>query len=178
MTGHAVNDIQIRAAAPDDFEAIWEIFRHHLEAGETYPFDSMPRDAAHDYWLGAGVASYVAVLASGRVLGMYRLVPNQADRGAHVANASYMVSPAAQGVGVGKLMGAHSLLEARRLGYLAMQFNYVISTNTVAVALWKKLGFTIAATLPGAYRHKQLGYVDAYVMYQALDERANWPEPE
>ena len=178
MTGHAVNDIQIRAATPDDFEAIWEIFLHHLDAGETYPFDSMSRDAAHAYWLGAGVATFVAVLASGRVLGMYRLVPNQVGRGAHVANASYMVSPAAQGVGVGKLMGAHSLDQARRLGYLAMQFNYVISTNTVAVALWKKLGFAIAGTLPGAYRHQQLGYVDAYLMYRLLDEQANWPEPE
>jgi L-amino acid N-acyltransferase YncA len=178
MTGTAVNDIQIRAATPDDFAAIREIFDHHLNAGETYPFDSMAPDAAYAYWLGQGVSTFVAVLASGRVLGMYRLVPNQVGRGDHVANASYMVSPAAQGVGVGKLLGTHSLDQARREGYLAMQFNYVISTNTVAVALWKKIGFAIVATLPGAFRHRQLGYVDAYVMYRVLDDRANWPEPE
>jgi ribosomal protein S18 acetylase RimI-like enzyme len=106
---------------------------------------------------------------------MYKLGPNQVGRGAHVANASYMVSPAAQGVGVGRLLGEHSLAEARRQGYLAMQFNYVVSTNTAAVKLWKKLGFSIVGTLPKAFRHTRLGYVDAYVMYQLLDDPGNWP---
>jgi ribosomal protein S18 acetylase RimI-like enzyme len=86
-----------------------------------------------------------------------------------------MVSPSAQGAGVGRMLGEHSLLEARRLGYLAMQFNYVVSTNTAAVRLWKKLGFSIVGTLPKAYRHKRLGYVDAYVMYQLLQDPDHWP---
>ena len=98
-----------------------------------------------------------------------------APRGRHVANASYMVSPAAQGAGVGRLLGEHSMLEARSQGYLAMQFNYVVSTNTAAVMLWKKLGFAIVGTLPKAFRHKRLGYVDAYVMYQLLQDPDHWP---
>ncbi len=71
---------------------------------------------------------------------MYKLIPNRRDLGAHVANASFMVDPAAQGQGVGRAMGAHCLREARRAGYLAMQFNFVVSTNAPAVALWQKLG--------------------------------------
>jgi L-amino acid N-acyltransferase YncA len=174
-----VNDIQIRAARADDADALWEIFHFHVSAGETYPFASdTSRDTCHDYWLGPNARSFVAVLASGRVLGMYKLSPNQAGRGAHVANASYMVSPAAQGIGIGRLLGMHSLDEARRQGYLAMQFNYVISSNTAALTLWKKLGFAIVGTLPRAYHHRQLGYVDAHVMYRLLDDPANWPEPE
>jgi ribosomal protein S18 acetylase RimI-like enzyme len=86
-----------------------------------------------------------------------------------------MVSPAAQGAGIGRLLGEHSLVEARRQGYLAMQFNYVVSTNTAAIRLWKKLGFSIVGTLPKAYRHKRLGYVDAYVMYQLLQDPDHWP---
>lgn len=172
---HIVSDIQIRPAADADFEAMWHIFSTHLAAGETYMFSSASttREDGYAYWLGAGVSSFVAALGE-RVLGMYRLVPNQPGRGAHVANASYMVSPAAQGGGVGRMLGEHSLAEARRLGYLAMQFNCVVSTNTAALKLWEKLGFSIVGTLPKAFRHKRLGHVDAYVMYRLLD-CGNWP---
>jgi L-amino acid N-acyltransferase YncA len=170
-----VKDIQIRPATSADFEAMWTIFCAHVSAGETYPFGpEVTREAAQMYWFGQGVTSRVATLGE-RVLGMYRVVPNQLGRGRHVANASYMVSPAAQGVGVGRLLGEHSLGEARSQGYLAMQFNYVVSTNVAAVMLWKKLGFSIVGTLPKAFRHKRLGYVDAYVMYQLLQDPDHWP---
>jgi L-amino acid N-acyltransferase YncA len=171
-----VKDIEIRPATDADFDAMWNIFRAHVAAGETYPFTAdTPRDAGYHYWFGTGASTFVAVLASQRVLGMYKLGPNQAGRGAHVANASYMVSPQAQGVGVGRLLGEHSLEEARRQGYLAMQFNYVVSTNAGAVRLWKKLGFGIVGTLPKAFLHHRHGYVDAYVMYQLLHDPASWP---
>ena len=171
-----MKDIEIRPATDADFDAMWSIFRAHVGAGETYPFtsDTAP-EAGYHYWLGGGGSTFVAVLGGARVLGMYKLGPNQVGRGTHVANASYMVSPAAQGVGVGRLLGEHSLAEARRQGYLAMQFNYVVSTNTGAVKLWKKLGFSIVGTLPKAFRHARLGYVDAYVMYQLLEDPGSWP---
>ncbi|MET0856692.1 MAG: GNAT family N-acetyltransferase, partial [Telluria sp.] len=174
--GITLADISIRAAQPEDIDAIWEIFQVHLAAGETYPFDAhTPRSVCEDYWLGPNVSSHVAVDPKGRVLGMYRILPNQPGRGAHVANASYMVGQTAQGRGIGFLMGQHSLAEARRLGYLAMQFNYVVSTNQPAVALWRKLGFSVAGTLPKAYLHERLGYVDALVMYQLLSDPETWP---
>jgi len=171
-----VKDIQIRPALESDFEAIWAIFCAHIVAGESYVFTTgTSREAGHQYWLGPGVKSFVAVSPGGRVLGMYRLVPNQVGRGHHVANASYMVSPSAQGVGIGRRMGEHSIDEARRHGCLAMQFNHVVSTNAAAIGLWKKLGFSIVGTLPKAFRHKRLGYVDAYVMYQLLQDPDHWP---
>ena len=71
--------------------------------------------------------------------------------------------------GIGKQMGEHSLLEARKLGFRAMQFNMVVSTNTHAIKLWQSLGFTIIGTIPQAYRHSSLGYVDAYIMHQLFD---------
>ena len=57
-------------------------------------------------------------------------------------------------------------------GYLAMQFNFVVSTNSGAVRLWERLGYAIVGTLPHAFRHPQAGLVDAYVMYKWLG-----PEP-
>jgi L-amino acid N-acyltransferase YncA len=175
---HTQTPIQVRPALDTDIDALWPIFHAVVEAGESYPFaPGTSREACADYWCNPRTTSFVAVSGDGRVLGMYKLLPNQMDLGAHVANASYMVAPDARGAGVGMLLGRHSLMEARRQGYLAMQFNYVISTNHAAVGLWKKLGFTIVGTLPKAFRHVRLGYVDAYVMYQLLGEPDSWPAP-
>jgi GNAT superfamily N-acetyltransferase len=122
---------------------------------------------ALDYFLGANVHSWVAE-ADGSVVGMYKLISNPRDLGSHVANASFMVAPSAQGCGIGRAMGEHCLGEARRAGYQAMQFNFVVSTNKGAVYLWQELGFTILATQPKAFNHSTLGYVDAYVMHRLL----------
>lgn len=171
-----MKEIELRPAVEADFDAMWAIFQVLVAAGDTYTFDAATtRETCHDYWFGSGVQSFVAVMGSERLLGMYKLVANQVGHGNHVANASFMVDPAAQGVGVGRMMGVHCMAEARRAGFLAMQFNFVVSTNLAAVTLWKKLGFTVVGTLPMAYRHAQLGYVDAYVMYQLLSDPMQWP---
>ena len=102
------------------------------------------------------------------MVGTYTLRPNQPGRGSHVATASYGVEGAARGLGVGRAMGSHSIARARAAGYRAIQFNFVVSTNTAAVRLWKDLGFEVLATLPGAYQHRQLGPVDAYLMWLPL----------
>ncbi|MBP9747310.1 MAG: GNAT family N-acetyltransferase, partial [Saprospiraceae bacterium] len=80
----------------------------------------------------------------------------------------YMVSPQAKGQGIGRSMGIHSLEQARLLGYHAMQFNFVVKTNTVAVNLWKSLGFEIVGEIPSAFKHQTLGYVNVYIMYKSL----------
>jgi len=119
------------------------------------------------YFLGPGITSYVAE-DEGRVVGMYKLIPNRIGRGSHVSNASFMVDPGVHGKGIGRRLGEHCLAEAKRQGYDAMQFNFVVSTNTAGVALWKKLGFEIVGTLPKAFNHSTLGRVDAYVMHRFL----------
>jgi len=65
-------------------------------------------------------------------------------------------------------MGEHCLKEARRLGFRAMQFNFVVSTNESAIRLWQRLGFKIVGTLPEAFRHPEMGYVDVHVMFRSL----------
>lgn len=173
-----MNDFQIRPATETDFNAMWSIFQSHVATGETCTHGPTTcREDCYDYWFGAEAHTFVALQGQERVLGMYRLEPSQAGRGAHVANACYMVSAHAQGIGIGHLLGEHSIGEARRQGYLAMQFNYVVSTNSPAIHLWKRLGFSIVGTLPKAYRHRHLGYVDAYVMYRLLEDPARWPLP-
>jgi GNAT superfamily N-acetyltransferase len=159
---------KVRPASRNDADAIWQIFQAVVACGDTYVFaPDTSRDVAIKYFMGPGISSWVAEI-DGRVLGMYKLIANMPDLGSHVANASFMVDPAAQGKGVGRAMGEHCLAQARAAGYQAMQFNFVVSTNTAGVELWKKLGFAIVGTLPKAFNHARLGLVDAYVMHRFL----------
>jgi ribosomal protein S18 acetylase RimI-like enzyme len=158
----------IRPATPTDGDNVWAIFQAVIRPGDTYVFDpNMSREEALAYWFQPSSHTYV-LEEGGETIGTYILKPNQPALGSHVANAGFMVSPDARGRGAGRRMGEHCLVEARRLGFRAMQFNFVVSTNEHAVRLWKSLGFQVVGTLPGAFRHASRGYVDAYVMYQSL----------
>jgi len=160
--------MKIRKATDADRDAIWKIFHEIVAAGDTYALDpDLSRRNALQYWGGKNAHAYVAE-NGGQVIGTYILRPNQSGGGSHVANAAFMVAPDAQGQGVGRAMGEHCLSEARRLGFRAMQFNFVVSTNESAIRLWQKLGFKIVGTLPGAFRHPEKGEIDVYVMYRAL----------
>jgi L-amino acid N-acyltransferase YncA len=160
--------VEIREATVANRDAIWDIFREVVAASDTYAFDpGMSRQDALGYWFQANTRTYIAE-SSGRILGTYLLRPNQSGGGSHVANAAFMVARDARGQGIGRAMGEHCLSEARRLGFCAMQFNFVVSTNESAIRLWEQLGFKIVGTLPGAFRHPEKAYVDVYVMYRSL----------
>jgi ribosomal protein S18 acetylase RimI-like enzyme len=162
--------ICIRPANLNDTAEIWKILEPVIRAGETY---TLPQDmtelAALEYWFGPGHQVFVAE-AEGEIAGTYFLQANQKGGGAHVANCGYMTAANQTGKGIARAMCLHSLEFARQLGFRAMQFNFVVSTNTRAVKLWESLGFEVAGRLPEAYHHPKLGYVDAYVMHQSLTE--------
>ena len=158
----------IRQASEQDFEDIWAIFSPIVKAGETYAYaPDTSKEVARAIWLEAPRATYVAVEGDS-TLGTYYLKANQSELGAHVCNAGYMVSVEARGKGVGRAMCLHSQTEALKLGFKAMQFNLVVSTNKGAIKLWQDLGFETVGTLPKAFKHSSLGYVDALVMYKWL----------
>ena len=141
-----------------------------IAPGDTYAFDpQMSRQDALTYWFRSDTHTYVAE-QDRHVVGTYILRPNQSGGGSHVANAAFMVASNARGQGIGRAMGEHCLREARRLGFRAMQFNFVVSTNEGAIRLWKQLGFEIVGTLPDAFRDPGKGYVDVYVMFRSLTE--------
>ncbi len=158
----------IRPAEDSDRDAIWAIIGPVIAAGETY---SLPRDLDRgrglDYWFSPAHRVWVAEL-DGRVVGTCYLRANQQGGGAHVANCGFMTLVDVQGRGVARSLCAHALDHARALGFLAMQFNFVVSTNRRAVDLWQSMGFQVVGTLPGAFRHPVHGFVDALVMYRHL----------
>ena len=168
----STSDPQIIPATAEHAEAIWRIFQEVIATGDAYVFESgTTRDEFIAYWFAPSCHPHIALLDD-EVVGSYIVKPNQPGRGSHIANASYMTASAARGQGIAGKMCQHSLQLAKSLGFRAMQFNIVVATNTVAVALWQKHGFSIVGTLPGAFHHATLGYVDAHVMFRGLDDIA------
>lgn len=158
----------IRSANPDDQEAIWEIIAPIIAKGDTYVFHpKSSKEQMLNYWLGKDKYTFVALRAD-KIVGTYVLKDNHPDLGAHITNASYMVHQQHHGQGIGKAMGLHSINKARELGYKAMQFNFVVSTNHGAIKLWQNLGFKVIGTIPEAYQHQQLGLVDALIMHRKI----------
>ena len=160
----------VRLMETEDREAVWSIMRDVIRAGETCAIPlASTRDEALAFWMGRAEAVFVAE-AEGAIVGTYYLKPNQFGHGDHVCNAGYIVASEGRGKGVATEMCAHSLAEARRRGYLAMQFNLVVETNASAVRLWQKMGFEILTTIPNAFRHPAQGLVGAHVMWQWLGD--------
>jgi ribosomal protein S18 acetylase RimI-like enzyme len=158
----------IREVTETDWPALWPILQEAFSSGDTYPYPpDISESDARRAWIDAPAATFVAV-EENEILGTYYLKTNQPGLGSHICNAGYIVGKAARRRGLGRALCAHSMEEARRRGYRAMQFNLVVSTNEGAVRLWKDMGFQVIGTLPRAFNHKELGLVDALVMYQEL----------
>ena len=161
--------MMIRKARKEDFESIWPIFHEIVAAGETYALDpETGKEQAYEKWMAAPEATYV-IEDNGEVLGTYYIKTNQPGGGSHVCNCGYMVSSRARGRGLATQMCEHSQKAALELGFKAMQFNLVVSTNKGAIRLWETLGFKVVGRLPGAFDHPSSGYVDAFVMYKWLE---------
>ena len=168
MEGAHRQALRIRPATPADGPAIWRILEPIIRAGETNALDrDMGEDAALAYWTGPGKTAFVAE-EDGWIAGTYFIQPNQAGGGRHVCNGGYVTAMEATGRGIARRMCLHSLEQAQRQGFKAMQFNFVVSTNVRAVRLWESLGFAIAGRLPQAFAHPVHGYVDALIMFRAL----------
>lgn len=158
----------IRIAHPTDFDQIWPIFQDVARAGDTYGYDpEIDREQAFELWMTLPKRTYV-IEADKNIVGSYYIKTNQAGPGRHVCNCGYMISAQARGKGLARALCSHSQKVAKELGYRAMQFNFVASTNHVAVQLWHKMGFETVGTLPNAFAHPHLGLVDALVMYKWL----------
>jgi len=161
--------MNIREATENDFDAIWPIFNEIVSTGETYAYPKeTTKSEALKIWMQLPRKTYV-VEDNNQILGTYYIKSNQAGPGDHVCNCGYMVSSKDIGKGLATAVCEHSQNVATELGYKAMQFNFVASSNEGAVRLWNKLGFEIVGCLPKAFNHPVRGFIDALVMYKWLD---------
>ena len=161
----------VRSATDTDTDAIWAILEPVFRAGQTYAIDSgITKDAALAYWLAE--RAYVAVDGAGygaEILGTFYIQENRPGGGAHYCNCGYVTASGNEGKGMARAMLEFSLTEAKSLGFTAMVYNFVVESNTRAVALWQRYGFEIVGRVPGAFR--PLGSTisaDSLVMFRTL----------
>ena len=158
----------LRPMIRTDLAGLWPIFKAVCGAGLTLVQDeTTTAEAFEAYWTDRGGEQWTAVVEE-RVVGGFTLRSNHPGRGAHVGTATYIVAEHARSQGVGTELALRSLDRAHALGFTAIQFNFVVSTNEGALRLWRKLGFEIVGTLPRAFRHPQGAFVDAYVMHRNI----------
>ena len=161
--------MEIREATDGDWPAIHRVFRVVVDAGGTYAYpEGLSPEEARPLWMEQPPGRTVVAVDGATVLGSAKMGPNRPGRGSHIATASFLVAPAAQGRGVGRALGEHVVDWARAAGYRGIQFNAVVETNAPAVHLWRSLGFQVLATVPGAYDHPEHGYVGLHVMFLDL----------
>lgn len=137
-----------------------------FRAGDTYAIDpSISREDAMAYWTAHH--AYVAE-ENGAPLGTFYIRPNQQGGGAHVCNCGYITAEKAQGKGVARAMLTFSLTEAKRLGFEAMQYNFVLATNTRAIDTWARAGFEQIGRIPRAFKLPGGIETDALILHRFL----------
>ena len=161
--------MQIRAFVEADWREVWPIVREVVRAADTFAYDpAMTEAQARTAWLEPAPGLTVVALDGERILGTAKMGPNRPGPGSHVATASFMVAADARGRGVATALCRFALDWAREQGFAGMQFNAVVETNHAAVEIYKRLGFTIIGTVPGAFAHPTEGRVGLHVMYREL----------
>ena len=170
MSDGRLTDPAIRTATDEDWPRIWPSFAATVAAGDTYAYpEDLTPDEARALWMRPAPWRTVVLEEESRVLGSATMGPNRPGRGGHVGTASFMTAPDARGRGVGRRLGEHVLAWHRDQGYRAIQFNAVVETNTVAVALWRSLGFRVVGTVPRAFDSASHGLVGLHVMHLDLE---------
>ncbi|MFF5054821.1 GNAT family N-acetyltransferase [Micromonospora sp. NPDC000663] len=156
----------IREFVDQDWSQVWPVIHEVIRAQETFTYDpAMTAEQSYAMWVESPPGRTVVAVDGGRVLGTAKMGTNRPGPGAHVSTASFMVAADARGRGVGTALCRDALAWARARGYAGMQFNAVAQSNRSAVDIYRREGFEVVGTVPGAFRHPTLGRVGLHVMY-------------
>ena len=160
-------DIMIKKYTSIDAPAAVKIWNSVVEAADAFPQDEpFSAEDGDKFFLSQ---SYTALACDGsEIVGLYILHPNNVGRCGHICNASYAVRPDMRGRHIGEMLVKHCIKTARELGFGILQFNAVVKTNTAALSLYKKLGFTQLGVIPHGFRLKDGSYEDIIPHYYVL----------
>ena len=160
--------INIRVLEAQDLSAAVAIWNQVVDDGVAFPqLEPLTEESGRQFFAEQSFTG-AAVGEDGAVLGLYILHPNNVGRCGHICNASYAVHTNARGQHVGEALVRHCLQKGRELGFRILQFNAVVASNTPALRLYEKLGFTRLGTIPGGFLMKDGHYEDIVLHYHLL----------
>ena len=162
-------NIQVRAYTENDLPDMIRIWNEVVEDGVAFPQEEFLTEETGKSFFAEQTYTAVAEDAeTGNVYGLYILHPNNIGRCGHICNASYAVSRDSRGIHIGEKLVKHCIAQGKTCGFRVLQFNAVVKSNTGALALYKKLGFTQLGVIPGGFLNKDGEYEDIIPHYHVL----------
>lgn len=159
--------MEIRKYTPADLPAMIKIWNEVVDEGNAFPQEEFLDEKTGAEFL-AGQSHCGVAEDNGELCGLYILHPNNVGRCGHICNASYAVSREKRGLHIGEKLVLDCLAEAKKLGFLVLQFNAVVATNVHARHLYDRLGFTQLGTIPNGFRLKSGEYEDICPYFKEL----------
>lgn len=161
--------VKIKKYEKTDVKGAIMIWNKVVEDGTAFPqTEPLTEESGHDFFEEQSFTGLAYDEISGKILGLYILHPNNIGRCGHICNASYAVRADARGQHIGEYLVKHSMEKGKELGFRILQFNAVVSSNTYALKLYKKLGFVQLGVIPGGFLTKNGKYEDIIPHYHVL----------
>ena len=162
-------NIEIKEYTKNNLKTTIQIWNEVVTDGNAFPQDTeMTANVANLFFQEQTYTGIAENADTHEILGLYILHPNNVGRCGHICNASYAVKSTVRGQGVGKAIVTDCLGKAKEIGFRVIQFNAVVKSNTTALKLYQKLGFTQLGTIPGGFLNKDGVYEDIIVHYKEL----------
>lgn len=162
-------EITITEFTEKDTEDAIHIWNQVVEDGVAFPQkECLDKESGRAFFQKQSFTGIARDQETGEAVGLYILHPNNVGRCGHICNASYAVRKDRRGQNIGEALVRHCLKTAKELGFRILQFNAVVSSNTAALALYKKLGFIPLGTIPGGFLLKNGSYEDIIPHYHLL----------
>ena len=160
-------DMIVRKYQEKDIPFMMSIWNEIVEEGNAFPqMEQLTFEEAKSFFKSQ---TYTGVAVDGdEVLGLYILHPNNIGRCGHIANASYAVKKGCRGRNIGEKLVRDSMEQGKKHGFKILQFNAVVSTNTAAIHLYKKIGFHRLGVIPKGYMLQDGSYIDIILYYIEL----------
>jgi len=159
--------MEIRPYTEEDLPSMIRIWNQVIEAASSFPQEEYLNEETGKAWFSSQTYCGVAV-ENGTVIGLYTIRPNNVGRCSHAANAFYAVDKERRGRHIGTQIVEDSLVKAKELGFMFMQFNSVLECNIHARHVYERLGFVQVGTIPNGYRMNDGSYVNICLYYHKL----------
>ena len=160
--------IEVKQFTTEDIEAANAIWNEVVEEGIAFPqTEILDEKTGAEFFMSQSFTG-VAYDENGDAVGMYILHPNNVGRCGHICNASCAVRSDMRGQHIGEILVKHCMEKAKELGFGVLQFNAVVATNTAALKLYKRLGFTQLGTIPKGFKMKDGHFENIIPHYHVL----------
>ena len=158
--------ITIRKFEAQDLVSAMSIWNEVVREGVAFPQDEeLTEDSAKTFFVSQSYTGIAVDDKTSEVVGLYILHPNNVGRCGHICNTSYAVKEGMRGLHIGEQLVKDSLKVGAELGFRILQFNAVVATNSHALHLYERLGFTQFGRIPQGFRMKDGHYEDIIPHY-------------